>query len=77
VIRAVGKDEQGKRVTVVGLSAENITRLRQSQPILADYPDGSRVLVLYGDTEADVIDDLRALGYMRDERVGSSPERPH
>jgi len=68
VIRAIGKDEQDRRITVVGLSAENVTRLQRNQPILADYPDGSRVLVLYGNTEADVIEDLQALGYLPKEK---------
>ena len=66
MIRAIGTDEKsGARVVVVGLSAENVKRLKDNEPILAEYPDGSRVLVLYGDTEDDVTEDLRAMGWLR------------
>ena len=64
VIRAQGTID-GDPLIVVGLSAENVARLKKNNPIMAVYPDGStRVLVVYGETEDDVTKDLRALGWL-------------
>ena len=64
MIRAVGKDANGRRITLVGLSAENIRRLQDNKPISVIYPDDSRVIVMYGETEDDIAEDLRALGFI-------------
>jgi hypothetical protein len=64
MIRAVGKDDKGNKIIIAGLTEENIVRLKDNKPILADFPDGTRVMILYGESLADITDDLKSLGWM-------------
>lgn len=61
MIRAAG-ETNGKRLIIVGLAKDNIEHLQAGEPIRVTYPDGSVVLVLYGDTEEDIVQDLRSMG---------------
>ena len=68
MIRAVGRRADGGHTVVLGLSRENTERLHRNQPIpvrLRDL-DGAlpdvTVLLIAGETEADLAEDLRALG---------------
>jgi hypothetical protein len=73
MIRATGRTADGRPLIVVGLSAENVRRLQANKPIRADWPDGSQVVVLYGETEDDITEDLRALGWFHDSTVEVRP----
>ncbi len=52
----------GRQVFVLGLSARNIELLRQGKPIpvnLAELGGKGEVLIMYGETEEDIADELR------------------
>jgi hypothetical protein len=65
MIRALGGD-RADPVLILGLSDENWRRLRAGQPISVDLGElepglrTGRVLLLAGETEAAIMDDLRA-----------------
>jgi hypothetical protein len=71
MIKGMGKTEDGQMLIVVGLTSENVNRLMGGKPIRALYPDGSTVIVMYGETAEDLTEDLRALGLLK-----TSPLRP-
>jgi hypothetical protein len=68
VIKAVASGADGAPVVFLGLSRENCTRLLANQPIPVrlrelhpDLPDLT-VMLLGGETEDDIAEDLRVLG---------------
>ncbi len=68
MIKAVGTGRTGRPLVVLGLSDENWARLRAGRPILVELAELSptlpalSVVLLGGDTEQSLMDDLRALG---------------
>lgn len=73
MIKAVATAADGRTAVYLGLSRQNTTRLHDNQPIIvrlrqlhADLPDLDIVL-LAGDTEEDIVEDLRVLGRPRPE----------
>lgn len=71
MIKAVASGKNGKPVVILGLSRENTVRLLSNMPIPVklrelspDLPD-IEIVLLGGETEADIAEDLRALGPMR------------
>lgn len=68
MIKAGGKTAEGRPLLVIGLSRGNVERLLDNQPIrFAADPLGveCEVLILGGETEADIVEDLRALAPIR------------
>jgi hypothetical protein len=68
VIKAVGRRRDGGHTVILGLSRENTDRLHRNQPIPVrlreldpSLPDVT-VLLIAGETEDDLAEDLRALG---------------
>lgn len=68
MIKAVAKGKRGQPVVILGLSAENMKRLMANKPIPVklrqlhpDLPDLD-ILILGGQTEDDIAEDLRSLG---------------
>lgn len=59
-------DVSGMQIAVLGLTRENIDRLLDNQPIMLDLSQlglaPQRIAILAGETEDDIIQDLRALG---------------
>lgn len=60
----------GNDILVLGLSAVNVKRIMDSKPIMFNasdigITDVDKILVLGGDTEDDIIEDLRSLGFLR------------
>lgn len=68
MIKASGATGGGRKLMVLGLSRANTERLLDNQPIRFDGKefgfDGD-VLILGGETEADIVQDLRVLGPLR------------
>jgi len=70
---------EGRDLIIIGLSWENLHRLRQGQPIqleasrCAALPDGFDVLIMAGETEEQIAEDLQKAG------PGGTPNRhtPH
>lgn len=59
VIQFSGSDDDGHRYIGIGLSAENIRRLRAGDPAVVDMskhglPEGSKMVIFYGSTEAEM-----------------------
>lgn len=70
MIKAVATQKDGSTAVFLGLSRENVDRLLANQPIAVklrelhpDLPDLT-VILLGGETEADIAEDLRVLGPM-------------
>lgn len=68
MIKSAGTLTDGRPFLALGLSDENWVRLRAGKPIVlnlrdihANLPD-MKLVVLGGDTEASLTDDLRAVG---------------
>ena len=68
MIKAVASAPNGAPMVMLGLSDENWKRLRAGQPIVVklreldpELPD-VRIILLGGETEEEMIEDLRALG---------------
>jgi hypothetical protein len=69
MIKAAARAADGRHVLLIGLSEENVTRLRAGQPIAFDLdqlqvPKGAEVghvALFYGATEADCLEALRPL----------------
>jgi hypothetical protein len=64
MIKAViGEDVNNKKVVILGLSGENVTRLVAGEPILFDGSEiglpGNKFLIMYGRTEFDICADLQ------------------
>lgn len=71
MIKAAGSDGGGVPMLLLGLSAENMRRLGQGKPIRIPSAETKAmglpeltVVLLGGDTEADIMDDLRAMGWV-------------
>lgn len=50
-------------VYIFGLTAENVKRLKEGEPIvinLAELGKGDRAIILYGETHQDLLDTLQA-----------------
>lgn len=69
MIKAAGKTALGLPLLLLGLSAENVARLTAGQPIQISPSALSelglpamRVLIHYGTTEQDILDELRSHG---------------
>lgn len=65
MIKAFGRTSDGRPLLILGLSRANMERLLDNQPIrFAADPLGvvCEVLILGGETENDIAEDLRALG---------------
>lgn len=65
MIKASGRRADGKPIIVLGLSARNVENLRDNKPILIHLEElglEGDVIVLYGNTEDDIREDLRAIG---------------
>lgn len=68
MIKAVGRNKLGVPQVFLGLSDENWKRLREGQPILVSTqaldPDlpAMQIVLLGGETEDSLVEDLRALG---------------
>lgn len=66
-IRATVK---GKDIIFLGLDRENIDRMMRNQPIIfggdqVGLREDVRIVILAGETHADMIEDLRSLGVLR------------
>lgn len=81
MIKAAGTTGDGRRLLVLGLSAENMTRLLLGQPIRLEcaelgLPD-LQVVVVGGQTEQDIADDLVGHGVVDAATVGlGGPDSP-
>lgn len=64
MIRGIGRTETGAPLVIVGLTKENVELLKEGRPIRARYPDGSYVIVIYGENAESIQDDLRSLGLL-------------
>ena len=54
MIKALSKDKNGESVILLGLSHENLRRLREDQPILCDLRElglTGKVIIMAGETE--------------------------
>lgn len=63
MIRAQAETKDGRRLVILGLSGENITRLMAKEPIVVDLaelgvPGGAVVSIIAARTEADILKDL-------------------
>lgn len=67
MIKAVINREPGRPLVLLGISAENVRRLRDNQPILFDGAEislpGYEFSIVYGDTEQALVGELRAAGF--------------
>ena len=71
MIKAVASQKDGSTAVFLGLSRENVDRLLANQPIPVklrelhpDLPDLT-IILLGGETEDDIAEDLRSLGPVR------------
>lgn len=71
MIKAAGSNSDGVPMLLLGLSAENMRRLSRGKPIRISSAETKAmglpeltVVILGGDTESDIIDDLRAMGWV-------------
>jgi hypothetical protein len=65
MIKARYEDAGTTPTVLLGLSGENITRLVAGEPLLADLAElglSTRVVIVYGKTEAAIAAELRAHG---------------
>lgn len=68
MIKALGKDGNGRTALFLGLSRKNTERLLQGKPIVVRLDEldatlpGMDVVLLGGETEADITEDLRSIG---------------
>lgn len=71
MIRAVGHGPNNEPLILLGLSDENIRRLRDGQPIhvlLSELGLDVHVAIFYGETEEQMARDLEAAGCSRNQR---------
>jgi hypothetical protein len=64
MIKAIG-EKDGKPLIIAGLSAQNVRNLRKKRPILFSMAIDKKpleVLIMYGETEADIIAELKSVG---------------
>jgi hypothetical protein len=72
VIKAKGEDEHGNPVLLFGLSAENLRRLRQGQPIkinLAEMGLTGYAVIFYGKTEQAMVAHLVQAGMLAEDLI--------
>ena len=59
----------GPNTVIIGLSAENIRRLQEGQPIAFEGKEvqvpGKNFLIVYGETEDAIANELRAAGILK------------
>lgn len=64
MIKASGKTGDGRPFVLLGLSGENVTRIVAGEPIKLNLKDVGlddiEVAIVYGKTESDIVDQLRA-----------------
>lgn len=64
MIKASGKTGDGRPFVLLGLSGENVTRIVAGEPIKLNLKDlgldDIEVAIVYGKTESDIVDQLRA-----------------
>lgn len=68
MIKARGRNAMGESIVVLGLSGEDVTRLVSGLPISADLAELGvpvKVSIVYGQTEDDIVSDLRRQGLIR------------
>ena len=67
MIKAVG-EAGGKRFLLIGLSVENVRRLFEGMPIKFELPapldPTSNIIIVGGETEASIVDDLGKAGWL-------------
>jgi hypothetical protein len=68
MIKARMHGPDGKSLLLLGLSEGNVQRLKQGHPILVLGEDigtpGSDYCILWGETEIDIIRELKSAGYL-------------
>lgn len=69
MIKAAGRDGNGRPLLVLGITAENVAKLKQGDPILIRSEQMGRLglpelslVICYGDTEGNIIAELEAQG---------------
>lgn len=68
MITAIGKEDNGNDMILLGITDKNIERLRQDRPIHMTnkshpaVPEGMTVVILWGKDEKDIIDKLSKSG---------------
>lgn len=69
MIKATGVSETGSPLLILGLSGANVTRLAANEPIVFDLAEVGMapcaVVIMYGRTDAAVMEKLRAGGKFR------------
>jgi hypothetical protein len=67
MITAVAKADDGTRIILLGVSRGNITRLTAGQPIRVSaashpgFPDDVTVMIVFGETESWLVDQMKAV----------------
>lgn len=64
MIKATMQTEEGKNILLLGISAENVDRLKEGKPIHITGEDlglCNDVLLMYGDTEAQIYKELQPM----------------
>lgn len=66
MIKAFAVNEKDEGLGLIGISAKNIAKMKEGKPMKIDMLDFPRppksLLVMYGETERDVIDALQGAG---------------
>lgn len=64
MIKASGKTGDGRPFVLLGLSGENVTRMVAGEPVKLNLKDVGlddiEVAIVYGKTESDIVEQLRA-----------------
>ena len=63
MVKMVATHEDGSKILMLGLSQENVNRLKEGKPILFGTEDlglgwNGRVCIFYGKTEHDMLEDV-------------------
>jgi len=67
MIRAVGRAPDNEPLILLGLSAENVRRLQDGQPIhvrLSEMGLDVQVAIFYGETEEQMVRDMKEAGML-------------
>lgn len=66
MLKVVTRNAFGQPTVFLGLTKENVQRLRDNQPIGLDMGElglgDGKIVLLYGEDQAELVDDLRSLG---------------
>lgn len=67
MIKGIGSRASGERVILLGISEENVRRLRLHQPIEVDLDDlglagEGYIVLMWGDTERSILIELETVG---------------